>query len=306
MKRTLLHALLPITAFLLMTHSIALAHVVCGDRVFPTTLTMDDPGVSDELSLPTIAFTPTPSGESNTYAYEWDKTITEDLGVGINGNYIAQFSPTTTLHGWNNISVTLKDHHPCPSSVATHNELAWSIGVVRLLPGTGSAQLRDAGAIPDFGSTAPTFYIGKGFGALRDGNLRPFAMTGEVSRVISNNPSVSPNAWTYAASLQYSMPYMQQHVKALNVPNWMTHTTPIVEYAMTTPDGGTPTGTISPGLLYDANNWQLGAEAVIPANHTTHLGQGTGFVIQFHVFLDTYYQSWFGRPIIEKDLWGNE
>jgi len=305
MKRTLLRALLPVTAVVLMTYSIASAHVVCGDRVFPTTLTMDDPGVSDEVSLPTINLTPTPSGESNAYGFEWDKTITQDFGFGINDDYMTQYGPTTTLKGWDNATLTLKDQHPCIERTE-HEELAWSIGVVRLIPGTGSTQLRDAGAIDSIGSTAPTFYIGKGLGSLRDGNLRPLAITGEISRVISDNPSVNPNAWSYAASLQYSMPYMQQHIKALNIPNWMTRTTPIVEFAMTTPDGGTPTGTISPGLLYDANNWQLGAEAIMPANHTTHLGQGTGFVIQFHVFLDTYYKSWFGRPIINKDLWGNE
>lgn len=306
MKRALLRALLPVTAFVLMTYSSAAAHVVCGDRVFPTTLTMDDPGVSDELSLPTLLFTPTPSGETNAYGFEWDKTITQDLGFAINGDQAAQFSPTTTLRGWDDTTVTLKDHHPCSPSVENHKELSWSVGVIRLIPGTGSTQLRDAGAIPTVGFTAPTFYIGKGLGSLRDAGLRPLALTGEISRVISDRTSVSPNAWNYAASLQYSMPYMQQHIKALNIPNWMTRTTPIVEFAMTTPDGGTPTGTISPGLLYDANNWQLGAEAIMPANHTTHLGQGTGFVIQFHVFLDTYYKSWFGRPIINKDLWGNE
>ena len=291
------------TALTLLTLSAATAHVVCGDRVFPTTLTMDDPGVSDEMSLPTVGFTPTPSGEGNDYGFEWDKTITEDLGFGINGDYTEQFSPDQTLKGWNNFTLTVKDQHPCVEHFE-HKELAWSVGVVRELPGTGSAQLRDAGAIDTVANTAPTFYIGKGFGGLRDGWMRPFAVTGEVSRVISDNASVSPNAWSYAASLQYSMPYMQQHVKALHVPNWLAHTTPIVEYAMTTPDGGTPTGTISPGLLYDANNWQLGAEAIMPANHDTRLGQGAGFVIQFHVFLDTYYKSWFGRPLIKRNLWG--
>jgi hypothetical protein len=305
MKRTLYRALLPITAMVLLTFSTAEAHVVCGDRVFPTTLTMDDPGVSDEMSLPTVGLTPTPSGESNVYAYEWDKTITQDLGVAINGDYAAQFSPTQTLNGWDVITVTLKDQHPCVERFK-HEEFVWSVGAIRVLPGTGSTRLSNIGAIPTVGATAPTFYFGKGLGDLRDGWLRPLAITGEVSRIISDTASVTPNAWSYAGSIQYSMPYMQQHIKALNLPRWMTRTTPIVEFAMTSPDFGTPTGTISPGLLYDANNWQLGAEAVMPANHGTRLQHGTGFVIQFHVFLDTYYKSWFGRPIIKRNLWGNE
>ncbi len=99
MKRTACRAILPGAAFIFMMHSVALAHVVCGDRVFPTTLTMDDPGVSDEFSLPTITLTPTPSGESNSYEYEWDKTITEDLGFGVNGGYLAQHGHGTSTGG---------------------------------------------------------------------------------------------------------------------------------------------------------------------------------------------------------------
>ncbi len=301
-KRTLFRAAVPIVAFILMTHSTAQAHVVCGNRVFPTTLTMDDPGVSDEISLPTIALTPTPSGESNGYAYEWDKTITEDLGFGVNGGYVSQHGQNQNLNGWDNITVTLKDQHPCIAH-HPHEELVWSVGLIRLIPGTGSAQLRNAGAITGVGSTAPTFYFGKGLGDVAAGYLRPFAITGELSRVFSDSPSVSPNAWSYAASLQYSLPYLQQNVKALPVSPFVARLTPLVEFAMTSPDVGSPTGTIAPGVFYDANTWQLGAEAIVPANKATRQLQGTGFIIQFHMFLDAYYKSWFGKPLIKRNLW---
>jgi hypothetical protein len=295
-------ALVATLTFILMMQSTARAHVVCGDRVFPTTLTMDDPGVSDEMSLPTIQLTPTPFAQSNSYGYEWDKTITEDLGFAVNGDYITQRNPNQHLVGWDNITVTLKDQHPCIER-HTHQEFVWSVGVIREIPGTGSKQLRDAGVIDSVGNTAPTFYFGKGLGDLTVGYLRPLAITGEVSRVFSDSPGLSPSAWNYAASLQYSMPYMQQHIKALHIPQFLTRLTPLVEVAMTSPDMGSPTGTISPGVLYDANTWQLGAEAVIPANGTTRQGQGTGFIIQYHEFLDTFYKSWFGRPIINRNLW---
>jgi len=292
--------------WILITRSAAQAHVVCGDRVFPTTLTMDDPGVSDEFSLPTITLTPTPSTQSNSYGYEWDKTITEDLGFAINGDYISQRSPTQHLAGWDNLTVTLKDQHPCIMQ-HPHEELTWSVGLVRLIPGSGSAQLRDAGAIASVGSTAPTFYFGKGFGDLVTGYLRPLAITGELSRVFSDKPTVNPSAWTYAVSLQYSLPYLQQNVQAQHASQFVMRMTPIVEVAMTSSDaGGPPTGTISPGILYDANTWQVGAEAVIPANGLTRQTQGTGFIIQYHEFLDAFYKSWFGRPIINKNLWGGQ
>jgi hypothetical protein len=302
MKRTAFRAILAGAAFIFMMHSAAQAHVVCGDRVFPTTLTMDDPGVSDEVSLPTIMLTPTPSSESNSYGYEWDKTITEDLGFAINGGYVTQQSPSQNLNGWDNITVTVKDQHPCIKRYP-HEEFVFSIGLIRLIPGTGSAQLRDGGVIDSVGSTAPTFYFGKGMGDLTAGYLRPIAITGELSRVFSDTPSASPNAWSYAASFQYSIPYLQQNVKALHISQFLTRLTPIVEFAMTSPDGGPPTGTFAPGVLYDANTWQVGAEALVPANKTTRQSQGTGFIIQFHLFLDAYYKSWFGKPLINRNLW---
>lgn len=298
-----LAAFVAASAFFFLVRSAAQAHVVCGDRVFPTTLTMDDPGVSDEMSLPTIALTPTPSAQSNSFGYEWDKTITEDLGFGVNGNYLTQRSPSQHLSGWNNITVTLKDQHPCFAR-HPHEELVFSVGLIRQIPGSGSAQLRDQGAIAGVGSTAPTFYFGKGFGDVAAPYLRPVAITGELSRVFSDTPTVSPSAWAYAASLQYSLPYLQQNVKALHAPQFLMRMTPIVEVAMTSSDaGGPPTGTISPGILYDANTWQLGAEAVIPANGATRQTQGTGFIIQFHEFLDAFYKSWFGKPLINRNLW---
>ncbi|HEY1863416.1 MAG TPA: hypothetical protein VGG77_06940, partial [Roseiarcus sp.] len=34
------------------------AHAVCGNRIFPTTLAIDDPGVTDELTLPSVTWLP--------------------------------------------------------------------------------------------------------------------------------------------------------------------------------------------------------------------------------------------------------
>ncbi|MGA7527289.1 MAG: hypothetical protein WBW11_08670, partial [Pseudolabrys sp.] len=42
-------------AALLTTVSKARAHEIVGNRFFPATLTIDDPGVNDELAFPTIS-----------------------------------------------------------------------------------------------------------------------------------------------------------------------------------------------------------------------------------------------------------
>ena len=303
MFRTLA-ALIAVLTCMLTIRATAQAHVVCGDRVFPTTLTLDDPGVGDEVSLPTLAWTPTPGGQSNSYGFEWDKSITEDLTFGIDDDYLTQRGGGQHLAGWDNVELTLKDQHPCNND-KPHQEFVWSVGLVREIPGTGSRQLRDAGAIDDVGNTSPTFYFGQGFGTACP-YLRPFAITGEISRSFSDTPSADPNAWNYAMSLQYSMPYLQQNVKAQNITPWFTRLTPLVEVSFTSPDQGTPTGTIAPGLLYDAPTWQLGFETVFPATKATSQQQGAGFILQYHVFLDTFYKSWFGKPLVKTNLWGKQ
>ncbi|MGH7095985.1 MAG: hypothetical protein ACREFB_20955, partial [Stellaceae bacterium] len=143
------------------TASPALAHAVCGDRVFPATLTMDDPGVNDELSLPTIQDSSIPAsagsnaGRAIDYGFEFDKRITQDLGFAINGDYYTQRGAGhNNQHGWNNFSLTLKDQLPCSEA----HEFMVSFGVVREFAGTGSSQLANAGAIDTVSNTTPTLY----------------------------------------------------------------------------------------------------------------------------------------------------
>jgi len=283
----------------------AWGHAVCGDRVFPATLTMDDPGVNDELSFPTIQYLPipaaggNPSGNSIDYGWEWDKTITRDLGFAVNDDYFTQHGAGQDLAGWDNVTLTLKDQLPCNEQ----HEIMVSIGVIHEFAGTGSSLLRQAGAIDAVGNTTPTLYVGKGLGDMPIGYLRPLAVTGELGYQISDTPSISPDQWNYAASLQYSMPYLQQHVKALNIPAFFGRLVPVVEVSLSTPPNGATTGTIAPGVFYEADTWQVGIEALIPANGPTRQLQGTGFIAQFHVFLDDVLPSSLGRPLIDKDLW---
>jgi len=277
----------------------AQAHAVCGNRIFPPTLTMDDPGFNDELSLPTIQYAPipavdgNPSGSITSYGFEWDKTIIPNAGIAINDDYIVQHGAGQNVKGWDNLTLTLKGQLPCIES----HEFLVSVGVSHEFGGTGTRRLATAGVIDTTGSTAPTIYVGKGLGDLPVDFLRPLAVTGEFSYQISDSPNIAPNQWNYAVSLQYSMPYLQQHVKALEMPEFFRRLIPVVEVVYSSPAHGTPTGTISPGILYDAESWQLGAEAIIPANSATRQTQGTGFIVQFHLFLDDVFPNSLGKPL---------
>ena len=283
----------------------AMAHAVCGDRVFPATLVMDDPGVGDELSLPTVQFTSipaaggNPSGQTIDYGYEWDKTITRDLGFAINGDYFTQHGAGQNLRGWDNVTVTLKDELPCSEA----HEFMVSLGVIREFARTGSSQLINAGAIGAVSNTAPTLYVGKGLGDLPIGYLRPIAVTAELGYAFSDSPRLSPDQWNYAMSLHYSMPYLQQHVKALDLPAFFTRLIPLVELSVSTPQNGLTTGIVAPGILYEADTWQAGIEATIPANATTRQTQGAGFIVQFHLFLDDIFPNSIGKPLFNTNLW---
>lgn len=285
----------------LLTISNAWAHAVCGDRVFPATLVMDDPGVGDELSLPTIGLTPIPSrdggGRTMTYGYEWDKTITQHLGFSINGDYLTQSSGGTDLRGFDNITIGLKDEILC----SDQHEFMASVGVSRTFAGTGSPALATAGAIDTTSSTSPTLYLGKGLGDLPIGWLRPLAVTGEFSYQISDRPGTAPSAWNYAASVQYSIPYLQSEVKYLGLPSVLANLTPLVEVSFSTPAngpaGGRTIGTISPGILYDGDTWQFGVEAMLPANGATRRAQGIGIITQVHFFLDDIFPHSLGKPL---------
>lgn len=281
----------------------AFAHAVCGDRIFPPTLTMDDPGMDDEASLPTTQYAPIPAsggapgGASASAGFEYDKTLIafpgNVFGFAVNGDYITQRGAGENLNGWDNVALTLKDRFYCNSP----HEFMMSAGVVRDLGATGSSQLLRAGAIPIVSSTAPTLYAGKGFGDFPIGVLRAFAVTGELGYAISDSPRRLPGEWDYAASIQYSLPYLNQHVRALPLPEFFSHLIGLVEFSYAAPAGNATSGVVAPGIFYEAATWQLGAEAVIPANAAARQSEGTGFVVQFHLFLDDIFPNSIGKPL---------
>lgn len=69
--------------------SLAHAHAIAGDRVFPSTMALDDPGVGDEANLEyghqRVAGD---NGDQsiNTYNFEWDKLITSRSVLFVGGN----------------------------------------------------------------------------------------------------------------------------------------------------------------------------------------------------------------------------
>ena len=278
----------------------AAAHGIAGDRVFPATIIIDDPAVGDEFSFPTFstihnsATSSGPGSRQFDYGLEWDKTITDDFGFSFNAGYTAMyFDGGGNAVGWQDPAFTLKYR----AYVNAEHEFMTSVGLVRSFGGTGSSAVNDP-----IGSTTPTLYFGKGLGDLPVDFLRPFAVTGELQYQISDWPNSEANQWIIGASLQYSIPYLQQHVKDLGLPQFIGRMIPIVEVSLNVPSsstsGGAMTGTIAPGILYEGDAWQLGVEALIPATKATNAGIGA--IVQFHLYLDDIFPTSLGKPLFGK------
>jgi hypothetical protein len=317
MNRVLLTATLACASLLALRTSPALAHAVCGSRVFPVTLTLDDPGVADEASLPTFTYQRSGAdggpGPSHTYDtnFEFDKRITTNLGIGFNYGWTAiQTDHAKTQTGFSNLRLTAK-YQTC---VSADHEFIFTVGVQRSFGGTGTARV----GADDFGSTAPTLYFGKGFGDLPVDFLRPFAITGQLSYTIADKalkatPATDPdtglpflqfnngnaNQWFGGVSLQYSIPYLQAQVKDYGLPNFLGRLTPLVEATWSSPATSPHTQgtawTIAPGFIYSGDWYQLGVEALIPVNRAA--GTNVGVIAQFHVFLDEIFPNSIGRPL---------
>ncbi|MBP0589597.1 hypothetical protein J8I87_07660 [Paraburkholderia sp. LEh10] len=263
------------------------AHSIAGDRVFPATMAIDDPGVGDELNLQYgHQRVPGDDGDQsvNTFSFEYDKLITPRLAVSIEGAYVGQNNPTA--HGFDNFGVGLK----YLLYVNEAHEFMTSVGVNADLGGTGSHAIGES-----FSTISPSIFAGKGFGDLPDSlaYLRPVAITAEVGPSFTTG-SGQPNAFNYGFTVQYSLPYLQQHVHDAGLPQPFANLIPIVEIPLSRSQGQT-TGTVNPGFIWINRYGQLGIEAQIPVNRAS--GSRVGVLVQAHIFFDDIAPTTIGKPL---------
>ena len=279
--------------------SIASAHAVAGDRVFPATMAVDDPGVGDEVNLEFgHAKSQADDGNAqntNTTTLEWDKLITRSFALTVTGTYVnVNAQNGRSARGFDNFAVGAKYRF----YINDAHEFMASAGVVAELGGTGSKAI----ASPHSALT-PTLYVGKGFGDLPDSlkYLKPIAITGVVGPRLTLNSS-EPDSIDWGVTLQYSLPYLQNFVQDVGLKAPLSNLIPVVEFPMSTctggPCSGHTTGSINPGVIW-LNRWgQFGVEAVIPVNHAS--GTGVRVLLQAHLHLDDVLPHTLGRPLFGK------
>src|SRR6201984_1201836 len=90
------------------------AHIIVANRFFPATLGIDDPGVNDELSLPTVDSFKTgdvPPVRQRDISSEFSKRITEDFAISFGSTYtfLGPMDPTAAgANGFQNLDTTFK------------------------------------------------------------------------------------------------------------------------------------------------------------------------------------------------------
>jgi hypothetical protein len=277
------------------------AHGFAGDRFFPATLLTDDPFVADELSAPTFTRDPTDMDGVQTFGLDFDisKRLTPDIGITLSQGWQHLKAPETPgVMGFTGFSSELdwqfftNAAHEASAVVGLHSSWAH----------TGRVQALGA---DDFTTLSPLINFGKGFGDLPETLpwLRPLAVTGALSvdfpTKTESNGAPHPNNFNYGFAFEYSLEYLQHHVKDIGLSAPFDRLIPLVEVSFTTPLnrglGGQTVGTIQPGIIWSGQFMQIGAEAIIPVNRQS--GHGLGAMVQLHFYLDDIFPNSIGQPI---------
>jgi len=288
----------------------ASADCIVGKRIFPGMLSVDDPCVDDELQFPIVAsFQNSDASEEVRISGEFDKTITKNFAVDVTEDWVHLHVPNLGgSTGFDNFGTSFKYQFVNDAE----EELDMAAALVVDWGGTGS---KAVGAAP-FTTLTPTWYAGKGFNFLPQSMkfLKPLGATVQlgysfptesstttfdqlagVSTVISN-----PQFLVWGGSLQYSMPYLKSMGVNFGFPDFINYLTPIVEFNLATQtanfDGKERTiGTISPGLIYNNEKYQVDLEAIIPVNRAS--GRDVGVITAFHLHLDELFPHSLGKPL---------
>jgi hypothetical protein len=292
------------------------AHEIVGNRFFPATLSVDDPGVNDELAYPTVSVFKNgddPSVKQLDISGEWAKRITEDFAISVAPAWTRLYAPGGPTgmgaSGFQNLETMFKYRlYKNPE-----HEFVISVGLGIEWGGSGS---QDVGA-ERFSVYTPTVFFGKGLGDLPDTMswARPYAITGVVGYAIPGTSSTAtfnsdtgdvdiefhPRVLNWGGSLQYSMPYLKSAVIDLQLPDFINRLIPIIEASFQTPvsntfsSGTVTTGTINPGVIWVGDYFQVGVEAIIPINRQS--GTNVGVIAQLHLYLDDIDPRGIGKPI---------
>jgi hypothetical protein len=300
-----------VTAILLLAPAASWAHGLAGKRFFPTTLAVEDPFVSDELSfVPSYGKENGEEGSIATTALgvDFSKRIVGNFGISLGEEYRSvKASGDGTERGFGNLELGAKYQF----FTSEAHETILSVGLGAEIGGTGAAGV----GAESFSVVSPALFFGKGFGDLPEGlrYLRPFALTGVIGANFPTPKSASvvdeatgqtvdethPATFTWGLALQYSLQYLQTSVSDVGLGAPFNRMSLLVEIPMETGldagSEGKTTGMIVPGIVWAGKSVEVGLGAQIPVNADS--GKGVGVVALVHLFMDDLFPKSLGRPL---------
>jgi len=286
------------------------AHGIAGNRLFPGTLTFDDPAVADELTGPFFSFQKHPTPEGNEVrerlmGLSFSRLLTESTAIGVDSEYTEHRDPAgARTQGVGATHLFLK--HQLYANAEQETLLAG--GLALGLGGVGRADLH----AHTYDTIEPGISFGVGLGDLPDAwsFFRPFALTGSVVAdfPLSSHSSPTPGAASVqnpiilhtGFAIEFSPLYLSQRFKPGVLPDTepLHQFIPLIEFQFDTPlNGGygrQSSATMNPGVAYVSETWQASIEWIVPLNT---LGGSSGVRAGVIFFLDDAIPSLFSKPV---------
>jgi hypothetical protein len=291
------------------------AHGIAGNRLFPGTLSFDDPAVADEATLPNFSYLDHPSNGANAIDnrinWAFSRLLTPQVAFVVDNSWIARDWGSLQRSRFDVTNIGIKWE-------VFRNNLHETLVAASLMWGIGHSGAQGVGAsAPDL--IKPGIFFGQGFGDLPESLLwlRPFDITGAVvlahpTGSVSSNFGVDPLSgkvglvptdwvdtvqWGFA--IEYNTLYLSKRVgNGLPREEPLNQFVPLVEFSFESSRGKQTSATMNPGISYVATTWQLAVEAIVPLNREG--GHGVGARMQLLLFLDDLVPSLFGKPLLAR------
>lgn len=269
----------------------ALGHGYAGKRLFPQTMTFDDPAPLDELNL-FGGRVKSPGVLTTSYTLDSAKRISPWWSVGFSQEFDQLSLGSSITSGFQNFA----PHTKGTFFVSARHETLISWGLDWDIGGIGSPVV---GASTQ-STLTPQLFFGKGLGDLPAslGALRPLAVTGYAA------PSFPLQQMPFdimqvGVTVQYSLPYLTSFVRDVGLWTPLRTMLPIVEILLNhcLNQACETTGTINPGAFWFVGGiGQVGIEASIPINNSS--GQNIGVLAMWGTYLDDLFPYSLGAPLV--------
>jgi len=288
------------------------AHAIAGNRFFPGTITFDDPAVADEFQV-IYDDVRTPLGEGKvtdrTGDFAFARLLTDRIAIGAESGVIERSWGSVKQTGAMGTSVNIKTNFYRDDL----NETLFATSLTYSIANSGSERV----GAKSSSSLQPALFAGQGLGNLPESVafLRPIGFVGAAalefplrgsSETLDYNDGRTvaltertPVTLHTGFAIEYSTLYLTDRFVPGKLPNEepLFQVIPLVEFAFDSPQGEKTRGTVNPGLSYIHDEWQVSAEAVVPL--TREAGRGTGFRLQFLMFLDQIMPG-FSEPLLGR------